>query len=248
MYYFVSESTGDDGNVGNFDAPFKTIQKGLNSTIPNDTVYARQGEYQERVVFGRSGEDKAPIMLSGYPGERPNIEATEVAINPGDGAIFINSKSHIEIADFGIANSAYGGIWAVDPSDLIIRNVKTFNTVSAGLWIRRGRRILLDGNEVERACIGNPDSGIVVADTEDFEVKRNHVHDMGPGDNGGECIAILRACANGRIYQNNIHGARSVPLYISAGDLVARDIEAYLNACHDNEFGGIALACERVSR
>lgn len=76
--YYVS-TTGNDSNAGtSLDAPFKTIQKAMNTAVAGDTVIVRGGTYREDVEVTHGGTASAPIILEAYPGEIPVIKGSDV--------------------------------------------------------------------------------------------------------------------------------------------------------------------------
>ncbi len=76
--YYVSVD-GNDANEGSFQSPFKTVQKGMNTVQPGDTLFLRGGIYREQVeVTGTGGAAGNPIRVFAYPGEQPVIAASEL--------------------------------------------------------------------------------------------------------------------------------------------------------------------------
>ncbi|MDR0413565.1 MAG: T9SS type A sorting domain-containing protein [Dysgonamonadaceae bacterium] len=77
--YYVS-TTGDDANPGTIDAPFATIQKGVEAAAAGDIVYVRGGTYkpERRVLINKSGTADARIGLFGYPGETVVIDGSDM--------------------------------------------------------------------------------------------------------------------------------------------------------------------------
>src|SRR3954470_7947874 len=59
--YFVS-STGSDANAGTLAAPFKTIQKAVNTGVSADVIKVALGTYSENVVVA----NKALTIYGGY--------------------------------------------------------------------------------------------------------------------------------------------------------------------------------------
>jgi hypothetical protein len=75
-------TNGSDGNPGTADAPFRTVEKGLDSVRPGQTLYLRGGTYVEDVQASPAGMSSARIVVSAYPGERPVIKGLVSINNP----------------------------------------------------------------------------------------------------------------------------------------------------------------------
>lgn len=75
-------TNGSDGNPGTADAPFRTVEKGLDSVRPGQTLYLRGGTYVEDVQASPAGTSSARIVVSAYPGERPVIKGLVSINNP----------------------------------------------------------------------------------------------------------------------------------------------------------------------
>ncbi len=75
--FFVSP-TGNDGNAGTLEFPFKTLQKAvtLSTLTPGDTIFMRGGVFQcsTSVSISKSGNASARYVLSSYPGERAVVD------------------------------------------------------------------------------------------------------------------------------------------------------------------------------
>jgi len=73
--YYVA-TTGNNGNPGTEDRPWRTIGKAVNTMVAGDTTYVRGGTYNTEtdIRFRRSGTAAAPIKLLNYPGESPVID------------------------------------------------------------------------------------------------------------------------------------------------------------------------------
>jgi len=73
--YYVSPS-GNDSNVGtSTSAPFRTIQRSLNSVRPGDTVNIMAGTYYEGLVLMTSGTRTARITLKNYAGASVTVNS-----------------------------------------------------------------------------------------------------------------------------------------------------------------------------
>lgn len=67
--YFVSAS-GNDSNLGTYNAPYATIENATKRLDPGDTVMIRGGTYYDRVLqLTRGGTADRPITVQSVPGE-----------------------------------------------------------------------------------------------------------------------------------------------------------------------------------
>ncbi len=66
---FCVSTTGSDRNTGSCTAPWKTIQKAIDTLRPGQTALVRAGTYREDVVVRRGGNETELIVLRPYAGE-----------------------------------------------------------------------------------------------------------------------------------------------------------------------------------
>jgi hypothetical protein len=59
---------GSDGASGTAHAPWRTVQKALDTLAPGQTVVIRRGVYAQNLTMARSGTPEKPITLHGEPG------------------------------------------------------------------------------------------------------------------------------------------------------------------------------------
>jgi len=87
--YYVA-TTGDDGDSGAFDAPFRTIQHAAGIARPGDTIYVRGGTYRETITPARSGNALAEITFKAYPGETVTVSGANLLSgwSPHSGSIY----------------------------------------------------------------------------------------------------------------------------------------------------------------
>lgn len=159
IYYVAPD--GDDDNAGTFLDPWLTIQKGVDTVQPGDTVYVRAGIYFETITIGVSG-----IVISGYLDERPVIDgeflrpvetlwSPLVSIGGGD----------ILFEQFEIRNSLGKGIgvdgrWTPErPRFVIIRDVWIHDIVTAGVCVWSADDVTVENCEIGMTNLVNDTSG-----------------------------------------------------------------------------------------
>jgi hypothetical protein len=209
------------------------------------TVVVRQGVYAERLVLRRSGTSSARIIIMAQPGETVTIEGKGITFaNPlWNGLIDIDRQSNITISGFTVANSASCGIFVVYSEDVIIEMNRTVDTVMPGILAWNCRNLVIDRNEVERACTAGPklDSQecLSVAATETFRISNNTVH-----GGGTEGIDAKMGCSHGVIQGNTVYDQKArVGIYVDAWEQHQHDIEVFENISHGND-SGFAVASE----
>jgi hypothetical protein len=82
-----------------------------------------------------------------------------------------------------------------------------------------------------------------VAGTDSFEISFNHVHDGGPGTNGGEGIDAKAGSTNGRVFRNVVGPLNRLGIYVDAWDQHTFAIQVYQNIVHDC-LSGFGVASE----
>lgn len=74
--YYVSPS-GNDAADGSRQAPWRTLQRGVNALVPGDTLFIQSGVYREQVEIKAGGTADAPITISASPGARVIITGAD---------------------------------------------------------------------------------------------------------------------------------------------------------------------------
>src|SRR5215468_6200678 len=86
--YYVA-TTGSDSNAGTIDAPWATLQKGVNTAVAGDTVWIRGGTYKVTtpavsgggINFNKNGSAGNTIKYWAYPGETPLFDFSSLVIS-----------------------------------------------------------------------------------------------------------------------------------------------------------------------
>ncbi|MCP4195704.1 MAG: DUF1565 domain-containing protein [Proteobacteria bacterium] len=250
IYYVAPD--GNDSNPGTKARPWRTIQKAAATMVAGDTVYIRAGTYEEQVIPQNSGNADNHITYAAYSDETVTIDGNGITLPTYETGLFVvEDTNYIKVSGLRIVNAGpndnNAGIYVDNAHHIIIENNYTYNTVSSGIGVWDGNDIMIDGNEVRLACNDGEQEDITVSGTDTFEIKNNHVHEGGPGTNGGEGITVKGGATNGKIYKNHVHditrGQRTC-IYVDAwGTTATSEIEIYQNVFH-NCGAGISLASE----
>jgi hypothetical protein len=249
--YYVAPD-GEDSYPGTEGQPWQTIQKAADTLIAGDSVYIRAGTYPEQVIPENAGSAGNYITYAAYPGEMVTIDGADISLPDYETGLFvIEDVSYIRVSGLRIVNAGpnqnNAGIYVDNAHYIFIENNYTYNTVASGIGVWDCSNVFIDGNEVRLACNDGEQECITVSGTDTFEIRNNHVHEGGPGTNGGEGITVKGGATNGMIYQNHIHditrGERK-GIYIDGwGTTATSDLEVYRNTLH-NCAAGISLASE----
>ena len=105
--YFVSPS-GDDGNPGSREAPWRTIQKAAETMGPGDVVRIAAGVYRETVRTVRAGDpEDGPIVFSAAGDGTPVLDGSGVDAETG----FTIEHGHVRLSGLEVRNWSGTGIW-----------------------------------------------------------------------------------------------------------------------------------------
>jgi hypothetical protein len=119
--YYVAPD-GNNNHSGAIDKPWRTIKFAASNPLlqPGDTVYVRDGVYDEYIQTKVSGTAANPLTFRNYPGEQPVITGN------GSWRWHVLDQSHIRIEGFTFRNFGKGGVQVrtrdTDMTDVIIRN------------------------------------------------------------------------------------------------------------------------------
>ena len=144
--------SGSNSNPGTEAAPWRTIQKALNTLRPGQRALVRSGTYRENLEMRRSGTASRPITVAARPGSRPVLRSA------GGHPLEVSSGSaHFRFSGFTITGhpGTSGG------------NVDVY-----------GRHIELSRNVIH----GGRDQGIYTSGESDHvRILRNRIHHNGRG-------------------------------------------------------------------
>jgi hypothetical protein len=172
--YYVSPS-GSDSNPGSITAPWKTVQKAVNSVNPGDIIYAREGIYLEAVNINKSGLEGSPITLAGYSGETAVLDGgTSPAIQDnGNHAYWIIENLTLQSQN---TYTTMIGWWHNPPSNYwIIRN----NHIYGGN-ILSGHDNLFENNDIDGTGYSGGGAGLQDIQEVSYQntFRNNYIHDF----------------------------------------------------------------------
>jgi len=130
---FCVSKTGSDLNAGSCTAPWKTIQKALDTAKPGQTILVRPGIYREDLIARRSGTPTDRIVLRPYAG----------------GKVIIHGRLRIEANNLRVVGFRIDGKGLTRPTPLVYVNggrsvtlerVEIVNSIRSGLFVSNSAR------------------------------------------------------------------------------------------------------------
>ncbi len=272
--YFVDGQNGSDDNSGlSHSAPWKSIQKSMNSVTPNSIVMIAGGTYHENLIVNVNGLQGAPILFTNYNNEEVIIDGTGTS---GTKLLQLINKSHLFFQSLIFQNLTVDGAKGIEVTtttngsstnlmfrDITVRNINwTDNPLAIALPSNNahgiavtGRtngvtNIIIDGCRVYNNILGYSEAIQINGNVDNFSVTNCTVHDnnnigINITGNYGACpIPTLDRPRNGLISRNVCYRNIS-PIALSAGIYVdgGHDIIVERNSCYENSIG-IEVGCE----
>lgn len=217
--YYVAV-TGSDQNSGSADAPWRTLQKAVNSLDPGDTLYVRGGVYSEFVNVNVSGTETAGIAVRNYPGETPILDGSGLEVASGNQAlVYLTGVSNLTWEGFEIRNLATSSS-SYDPAGIRIKNggsririlnndihdIRNTSTSgnAHGIHVLGNTSVPLtgltiSGNRVHHLMTGKSESLTLSGNIDGFEITNNKVFEN--NNIGIELAGFYGACASGCVDQ-----------------------------------------------
>ncbi|HEY0865874.1 MAG TPA: right-handed parallel beta-helix repeat-containing protein [Fimbriimonas sp.] len=231
--YFVA-TTGSDTNPGSREEPFQTIQKGADSLGRGDTLVIQGGVYREYVALARSGAyfDRN-LKIQAAPGAEVVIDGEGLTPSTPRQALFdTNGADYLEIRGLTTRNSPVAGIVVRGSWRVRLEDCHTVNTARSGILVDKAQDVVLQGCEVEKACLRGGEESISVKRSADVTVRQCHVHDT-----MHEGIDVKEGSRHVRVLNNHVHHVERQGLYADAWDSHTYDIRFEGNRVHDCMMG-----------
>jgi len=233
--YYVS-TTGSDDDEGSSTYPLKTFDKAVDLMTPGDTMIVFGGTYSEQLMIDKSGTEDAWLSFMAYPNDEVVIDGTGITTDLFGiwyGMINAVEQDYIIIDGFKVINSSGSAIFISDNHHIHILNNHTINSQNPGIFVWQVDDLLIDGNEVESACM-HPESGledISLRNNKRVIISNNYVHDS---DNIGIDVA---GGAQHVIVFNNLIEYVGLGLYVDAWDGELFDVQIFDNISRYNNIG-----------
>ena len=179
--YYVAKTSCSDSYAGTASQPWCTIGKAANTLVAGDTVYVKQGTYNESVSIANSGTAGNYITFAANPGDTVTMDASGLSLDFA-GLFNIDSRSYIKISGFRLLNSSYFGIEVQDSDHITLEKNYIYRTFGSAIHVFDSNNILLDGNELNAIQTWtNPKSDdeedVTFTAVNNFEIKNNYIHD-----------------------------------------------------------------------
>jgi hypothetical protein len=247
--YYVSTS-GNDANSGlSIADAWKTVRHAAGTLTAGDSVYILAGTYTDtaRVIVENSGSVDNYIVFTNYQNDTVILDGTGI-IWPEKwfGLFDISYNDYIAVTGLKVKNSDYTGIWADHANHIIINNNRTYNTKTSGIGVWNSSNVTVSNNEVELACNDGEQECISVSNSGYCEIFKNHIHDNGSGDNGGEGIDVKQGSHHIKVYQNEVHHlSQRIGIYVDAYNAHTYNIDVFNNKVHHCGNNGLNAETER---
>jgi hypothetical protein len=216
--FFVSPD-GSDTNPGTYSLPWKTIRKATQMITAGDSVFIRDGIYNEYVAIYQSGTEVEPIVIQAFPGENPIIDGYGELPRSYTGLVSIYGD-WVRVVGLEIRNSKYSGLGLYGKHNAA-DNIFAHHSQKSGIYIS-GDNGIVENSRVWRNSIQNEygnssswSSGLVAArDSSDglteYAIMRNNI----VWENWGQGINTYES--NGTLMEDNIsHDNFITNIYIS---------------------------------
>ena len=257
--YYVA-ATGSDTNAGSATAPFRTIQRAINTVPAGSTIVVKAGTYNEKLSIS----SKSGLTIVNNPGDKPVL--TGAGFSSGY-LISIAGSNNIVFSGFEVSNFKgpelegiviHNASKNIEISNCLIHDIAT--TLSGGnvhaiLAVGDSNtamtNITIKNNEVYNCTTGWSESITVGSNVDGFTISNNKIHDVtnigidAAGFYSNGCtIASMNQARNGLIANNLVYNLASsyascAGIYVDGG----RDIIVENNTVHNSQYG-IEVGCE----
>lgn len=258
--YFVAKN-GDDSNPGTEDLPWLTIQKAANSMVAGDTVYIKEGDYNEIVnINTHSGRVGKYITYTNYQNDLVTINGSGIEPETSfRGLVQIIHRAYIKISGLSIRNGGFEGkntagiyVYGNTSHHIIIEDCVISNFTMSAIKVlsqfpsfgyKCVHNITIKNNTCYNVCSSGNQEGISFTMVNDFEICNNYIF-----NSYKECIDVKCGCSNGVIHHNRInttsYNYNAIGIYVDAFGNDSDNISVYSNLIWGNSTA-MSIATER---
>ena len=242
--YYIAKN-GNDNNPGTEEKPWLTLNKAGQTATAGDTVYVKQGIYNEQLNIKNSGNENNYITFSAYSTDEVIIDGTNIPLN-WNGLIRLDNIGYVKISGFKIQNSEYFGIYCKNAcNNLILQNNEITNCQSSGIIIYPSssgnpHHLYIYNNTIDTVCMNMNQEALSLSKVNVFEITNNKIF-----NSYKEGIDVKNGCSNGIIQENEVsnHDTMRPCIYVDAYGENSYNIIIQKNTAYDNG-QGICLATE----
>lgn len=220
--YFVA-TTGRDTNAGTESAPFRTLQKAVESVNAGDLIRVRAGTYDRVQIGSRKGTADAWIRMKAYGDGEVIVRGSTAAASVYfyTGACDENSSTaclpvYWILEGLTVRGSASGGgdgnaVKIDTPSVKLINNKLCCSYADVVKLVRTANDVQLLGNEIYQdgsiTAPGGNAQGIDIVGADNAHVAFNYVHDIftnySAGSDPGGIGIYAKGNSRNAIFENN---------------------------------------------
>lgn len=232
--YYVAKN-GSDNNPGTESEPWLTILRAtwVGTLVAGDTVYIKEGQYDEDVWINISGSEGKLITFQAYPGHH-------VTVGVGQNYAFWIAGSYIKIHEFEVRNTRTGGI-GISGHHCIISGCTVHDIPENGIVCAysSSHHNIIEDNICYKCGLGiGGRSGITIWQAGGGNiVRRNVCHsNKQPDENwadGNGIIVDLTDATGNEIYNNICYGNDGSGIAITESS----NVKVYNNVLYNNGKG-----------
>lgn len=233
--YYVSALYGDDANDGSLGSPWATLSWASSRLEPGNTLYVREGVYNEQLKVPSSGTSDNWITYEAYEGETPIIDADGLTLSHFNGVVEMVGKSYIRIKGLTVKNGrtfqrnvagivARGNCHYIEILDNTISNMNC-SGILCGMGYTSADElnsyITVRGNEIFDVNHRVSQEALTICNVDNFEVAYNHVHNTYK-----EGIDVKGSSSNGVVHHNKVHDLPGPGIYLDGNPIANVDVHS----------------------
>ncbi len=219
-------------------SPGQSIQSAVNSANAGDTIQIRAGTYNESVSISRSGTASSPIVITGYPGEKPvidgqNSRGTGVSIrgsyitvsnlkvtNHTGHDVDVDRSSFVTISDLEVYITGRA-LHIQNSNNIIIKNstITTPTNIARqtdGIYSQRNKNNIYENNSITiyNSDPTGHDDAIQMYQDDSITVRGNYLAQVNNKSNNAQGLYATTMYGISKFYNNviNLGTAQSLPL------------------------------------